>query len=380
MIKTLKEVGGSLLVLMLVLAGADIVLGFFMSEQPAREPQRSLTFREWASDLDIRLYPKPDELTNFPHLKKEGYRLRTDAKGFITGPEEIGKSPDIVFLGASTTEALFVEEDKRWPYLVSRYLQHSTDGSPVRTLNAGSTGSHALHALLAMIGKVIAERPEILVVMLNGNDLRMLSMTGSYWVAPKSRDMFVYAPDDAAFDGFGQRFQSLAESLTMFLYPHILKKSRNYLRQRAEQNDSRDEWGQFRASATEVDQAAIVRDYRSALESIIGVAHAWDIDVVLMTEANRIFQGETAYQPKTGRPSNKRFMHGYIQFNDTIRELAAEHELLLIDLDQDVPQDNRYIYDWLHLTTEGSELVAETIAGSLARRFESLQLVESSAD
>ena len=55
----------------------------------------------------------------------------------------------------------------------------------------------------------------------------------------------------------------------------------------------------------------------------------------------------------------------YLAMNDEIRKVAAESNVLLIDLANEVPQTNQYIADPVHFNNAGSELVAEIIAKRL---------------
>ena len=57
-------------------------------------------------------------------LEQKPYVLRVDRQGFIM-PAKIHDHPDltIAFLGGSTTECTYVDEDQRFPYLVGRLLE-----------------------------------------------------------------------------------------------------------------------------------------------------------------------------------------------------------------------------------------------------------------
>jgi lysophospholipase L1-like esterase len=54
-------------------------------------------------------------------------------------------------------------------------------------------------------------------------------------------------------------------------------------------------------------------------------------------------------------------------FNQTIRRVAREKSADLIDLEARVPKDGRYMSDIVHLSVEGSKLVADIVAGELAK-------------
>ena len=63
-------------------------------------------------------------MVNSGGILDEEYILRTDKDGFIE-PSIIHDDADmeIVFLGGSTTECLYVREENRFPYLTGRRLE-----------------------------------------------------------------------------------------------------------------------------------------------------------------------------------------------------------------------------------------------------------------
>ena len=55
----------------------------------------------------------------------------------------------------------------------------------------------------------------------------------------------------------------------------------------------------------------------------------------------------------------------YMAMLDTMRQVAAEQKVALIDLDRLVPKDNAYMYDTVHLNPAGAQLVAGIVAERL---------------
>jgi acyl-CoA thioesterase-1 len=78
-----------------------------------------------------------------------------------------GDGPLVAFLGDSLTSGWRLREDEAYPALVARAL--AGRGRPVRVLNAGVSGDTAAHAL-ARLPRVLARRPDVLVVALGAND------------------------------------------------------------------------------------------------------------------------------------------------------------------------------------------------------------------
>jgi hypothetical protein len=61
----------------------------------------------------------------------------------------------------------------------------------------------------------------------------------------------------------------------------------------------------------------------------------------------------------------------YNMANDIIRQVAREEKVVLIDLDKLVPSSSKFMYDSLHLNTEGSKLVSQIISQKMRSAFPS---------
>lgn len=78
-----------------------------------------------------------------------------------------GDGPLVAFLGDSLTEGWRLREQEAYPALVARELAER--GRPIRVLNAGVSGNTVAQGL-ARLPRVLAQRPDVLVVALGIND------------------------------------------------------------------------------------------------------------------------------------------------------------------------------------------------------------------
>jgi lysophospholipase L1-like esterase len=62
----------------------------------------------------------------------------------------------------------------------------------------------------------------------------------------------------------------------------------------------------------------------------------------------------------------------YEKANEIVRAVAKQEKVFLIDLEAEIPSTNEYIYDEVHLNTNGSKLVAEKITAALKTRYSSV--------
>ena len=61
----------------------------------------------------------------------------------------------------------------------------------------------------------------------------------------------------------------------------------------------------------------------------------------------------------------KEFKELHSLFNETIRKVGQENNVLIVDLDKLIPKNKEYMFDVYHLTDRGSVLASEIIANSL---------------
>ncbi|MSO66072.1 MAG: hypothetical protein EXQ85_09840 [Alphaproteobacteria bacterium] len=147
-------------------------------ETPAGPP-RNIVLREHRPNTRFAFVPpKIRAATGEP--VQPFYPLETDRYGFIN-PSAGHRAPQatIVFLGGSTTEAMFVDPERRFPFLTGRLLEQST-GLRVNSLNGGRSGNNVVHAVQLLTGKVVPLKPTGVVLMENVNDLGTLSTFGTY--------------------------------------------------------------------------------------------------------------------------------------------------------------------------------------------------------
>ena len=330
-------------------------------------PQRILVMREW-QPATIFCFGAPEIRQRSPGgAVLEEYVLDIDADGFIE-PANIHDDPDlrIAFVGGSTTECLFVTPDLRFPYLAGRLLEREL-GAPVNALNAGKSGNNLMHSLLAVVGKVLPQRPDYLVVMHNVNDLGVLTRTGGagrtggYW------------NDDSDFALVRRRkrdIESVVRDVRDMAVPRTYRAIRRALRGEL--------FGAARAAtpppaataAPDMERAG--DDFESALRSVVGVARAWGVRPVLMTQ---VLSGSTAEDLAGNYLAEDKlkrrgflagsFASAHLFFNAIIRHVAGAENVPLIDLARE-SWERDDLYDGLHYSDQGSERAARHISRALA--------------
>ena len=326
---------------------------------------RNLGLREFGPNRNLEINPVGHGVDT-SLLDSKSYQIKTNQSGFIIGPEKFDTAKfEIIFFGGSTTEWVFVDDSLRFPFLVGKKLNKVTG-------NAGYGGNHSFHSLINLLGKGLTEKPKTVVWMHAVNDFSLLSKTGSYFVSPANRKV-LFEEKPSNDKGFLQRWKKVGTSFVLAAIPNSYKRLKG-LSQKHEGNV--DEWAGYR-DLSHVPNSVILQNYRASLESFVGAAKAHGIDVVLMTQFNRINSSHTILFADLGggsKYSPEAFIALYSAMNEIIREVARSEDLSLIDLAVLLPDEDRYFYDAVHLTNAGSKQVAAIIYNSLAAQ--DAQIVE----
>ncbi len=238
-------------------------------------------------------------------IERKYYRLATDKDGFIK-PSDIHENPDlkIVFLGGSTTECLYMEEEERFPYLVGRLLENNL-GKKVNSYNGGVSANESMHSINILLNKVLPMQPTMVVFMHNINDLVILRSQGSYWYQ----------------DSLKSHVQTSKNVFTRFEFP---------------------------PHEETFNEEHISEEFRRNLLTFIAICKIRGIKPVLMTQGNRVKDDDL-----------------YHQFNQIIREVGQNESVTVIDLAKLIPPEAVNFYDSYHYTAKGAKLAAEKIADKL---------------
>jgi hypothetical protein len=331
-------------------------------------PNRAVALREWRPGMIIWESPEKAAKTS-DSLTLKPYLLRIDQNGFII-PSKKYEHPDITlaFLGASTTEVRYVEEEHRFPYLTGRLLEKNL-GINVNSYNAARSGNHSLHSLIVFLAKVLPLRPDIVVMMHNANDLAILLHDQMYWNDDSSRPTVIDMNKEIAQNSIryfrDKWIPHLAAAMREFDHDvRFWLKSRN----KPGLQPGEDEFAQYRGKRVVVDESQLVPPFAKNLQTFISICKSQGVTPVLMTMANRLkdnpdravtaeFEGrDIGYQE---------FKAAFDRFNEVIRQKGRENHITVIDLAKEIPPEKEYLYDIIHLNDNGSIMAAEIISRQL---------------
>jgi len=344
-----------------------------------RHPQgvkRFIKLREFAPGYADILLPPQEALTVSDTLVRRDYIIRVDDNGFIM-PSKVHERPELTlaFLGGSTTECIYDDENNRFPYLAGHLLEEKT-GLKVNSYNAAKSGNDSLHTINILINKVVPLKPDIAVTMENINDLAVLLYEGTYWNNHPTRSPLVVKKP--CWKTVGKDLEETFHMARDLVIPNIYGVIHRIVH--TESKFKNDEFKQVRGRKIEVHQDQLVPEFTLNLQTFINICRARSITPVLMTMPSRlkdhpdpliarlmkgleVQQGITYWE----------FKGAFDRFNQTIREVGARNQVLVVDLAREIPQEKEYMSDVAHYTSAGSRLVAQKIATGLRPLVASLK-------
>ena len=343
-----------------------------IGHESSPRPDRQLRLREWQPDTRFTFGTVEKRRVDPGEALPDTYLLETDGEGFIE-PSAVHADPDleIVFVGGSTTECLYVAPENRFPHVAARRLEEHT-GLSVNGLNAGKSGNNTMLSLLAIIGKVLPRRPDYVVLMHATNDIGVLNRYETYW------------NDSSDFGLVGRRERNLetwVKDLRDMAVPYGYRRLKRGLKQlsaaapSAIGNAVADTGGATSGDASLSKEQRMGRDFESALRSFVAVVRAWHSEPVLMTQvlvrANQegrqdegAFLGREALAAGRFTPESFTGTHEY--FNAIVRQVALSEGVPLIDLAAARDWTDKDVYDGLHFSDAGAINAGQAIAAALA--------------
>jgi lysophospholipase L1-like esterase len=281
-------------------------------------------------------------------------------------PPDLAAYLSLITIGGSTTECFYLSDGKTWTDLLG--LRLARDFPKVWINNAGLDGATTYRHLILLEDYVAQLKPKFVLFLVGINDVGV----GEIHDQPQG--------------GLGGRLQSWtnrseAYSLGLNIYRYFVARHRGL------HHEEIDLKAQGTLEVGADDREKTMRKYREALpyyrarlEKLIQVSRAHGIEPVFITQATLYgpgidpATGVDLGKVKLGENLNGALMYAVVElYNQTLRQVAAKDQVLLIDLARELPRHSAYYYDYLHYTEAGAAEVAEIIYRDLrpflAERF-----------
>jgi len=373
----------------ILLAACGLLIGLGLTEALLRlfyTPEDR--FLVWRPNLARELYPASEI---FPGIDGVS-RLITSSDGFRA--DEFGDPGDyqILVLGGSTTECLYLDQPETWTQILQDLL-NSQGGHTSWVGNAGRSGLNARHHMV-QVEYLLPQFPQIdaIVVLAGVNDFLLTRLRNADGYNPRFMESaeararaipsaFKVVPADYDLDRSNEPFyrQTAIWRLLREVKSAILRKV-------AEENGEffvQDEVGQFYAQERArrhssgpyldvlPDLTSALGEFRTNLNAIIDHAQKNGVRVVLMTQPS-IWREDLPSELDAwlwmGEDSQGRYYsvgalaEGMAMYNQVVLEVCVERGVECLDLASLLPKDGTVFYDEIHFNENGARLVASALA------------------
>ena len=343
----------------------EIILSF-LSSTNKEIISRKIRLREWQPSINRYFTPDNKYIENSENLIQKGYKFKVSEEGYIY-PSKIYKQPDktLLFLGGSTTECMYVEEENRFPYLVGKIIDSS--GVKINSFNSGKSGNNSMHSINIFLNKGLELKPDFAIMMHNINDLNILLYEKSYWNSNPSRSLIISERVVPKYQYVNiknmiQRVVPKTYKLLWDFKEKVLKNSHEY-----------DEFAHLRGEKIEFNSKIILKNFSQNLVAFINIAKAYDVTPILMTQANRITPSPDKKIIESWRTEKdfgikyEDYQGLYEEMNQIILKVGESNNVMVIDLANNVPKTSQYMYDAIHFNDFGSRYVSKLISKKIKK-------------
>ena len=335
--------------ILLITLLASLVVVELISEKyfdAKRKEAGQVEARGYGKSVRLKLYPENYTTFSTPSstqmeksnhsIEQKPYHIMVDKYQSLSAPNRNIREDaiPIFFLGGSTTESIFVDEEFRWPILSVKYANNNFKENYL-AFNYGAAGNHLLHSTTTLFtyGRII--KPRIVVIKNLVNDLFALSRYGDYLMTNHATKSFFITENRPApslfyfiLDLKNFFFQNTWE-LIKIAFPNFQTKFRDIVSQILENSKE----------VTNNTKPKLTLDYTTPN----GFNEIWKI-----------------YKQQIHQ-----LIAAHIELNNLLVLYLRKKNIKFVDL-RDLGT-SKYMYDWMHYNRLGSIQVAKRVSKSISR-------------
>ncbi len=314
----------------------------------------------------------------------------TNSEGIRGDEFAANQSYRILVIGGSTTECVYLDQHRAWPYLIEKKLREAT-GLDIWVGNVGISGHNSRHHVVYM-KYLLPQYPRIdtVLILVGTNDLSLRLLDLKY------NPHFLETPSGEA-EVIRKAFYMHPSQFEKWLYRKTALWNLWAILQREYFSGPRQDRGGelFRSRQNERKKAVMVdqlpdlepslAEFRRNLNTLVDIAATHTVRLIFLTQPSmwgedltpresEMLVKERVMRPgvKPGREyySVKALAEGMARYNQVTLDVCWARRVECIDLATMLPKDLTVFYDDVHFNDGGSERVAEIVSAYLlATRF-----------
>jgi len=279
-------------------------------------------------------------------------------------PRDFARRLTLVTIGGSTTECLFLSDGKTWTDVLARKLAQTWPDVWVN--NAGLDGQSSYGHLILLRDFIVSLRPKVAVFLMGVNDIEREDLTTyDQSLAPnwtRWEQAGVFLEDHSELVGLAHNLLRMARTS----YRGFGHSELDLTKLTRLEDDAK------LTSITLAQQDVPLRRYAERLNAIVDLCRSNGIEPVFTTQP--ALYGD-AIDPATGVDlaivQVRGALNGRLQwrvlemYNDAMRRVAKDRDVLLVDAAVEMPKDSRLYYDLMHFTNDGAARLGEIVSNRL---------------
>ncbi|MCP9756933.1 hypothetical protein EGI26_17345 [Lacihabitans sp. CCS-44] len=268
------------------------------------------------------------------------------------------KKTKIIFVGGSTTECFFIDDNKHWPFLVGKKI-----GSQFLVNNAGLNG-HSTKGHISLLNGYLSElRPDFAFFLIGINDLATTENGGNSFdrkLTEKNGEYYVLQIEEHS------RLVNLIHSFYRS-YQAFKLGVRDNAEWTLKKQDMQNYLSQYEMNKVLELHKKAQAQYAKRVLSLINICKKNGVKPIFVTQPLLFGEG---IDPTSGidlgnyeiyNMSGIQYFQKLEIYNQTVRELCEKQNLKCIDLAKLLPKDSKYFFDDMHFSDAGCEKISEII-------------------
>jgi len=370
---------GVISVIVSVVAAELFLAHFFPYPDPFAGEKRTMKVSYVPSYFPPHFRMKFEIEDGLPGVKKGEVSFSVNNMGFRGDEISDSKPPGefrIFMVGGSTTECRLVDDSDEPGRGLQNLLNAKFGGTPdIKVYNSGKSGDKSFDHI-AMIGhRIVHLEPDLIILLAGINDL-IAAANGTDYLHLTEVDsqeldlgsLLKYAATDFQI---GRRVFRLVNKFShqtgQQMFQEISKQT-NFRR--------RSQSRMAKPVSSDPPRTDLVH-YRNNLLTIVGMARAHRIPIILMTQAttwNSKVDPEAekwhwmglAFDEQTYRED---FLDDAMEsYNDVVRQVGAQDQVPVLDLARSIPKSLEFFYDDCHFNLKGAQQVASLLSDLIVQR------------
>jgi hypothetical protein len=328
----------------------------------------------WPPNLKQYFLPRSDIFTGI----NDTAFFKVNSIGFRSHEKYDSPSINIVTLGGSTTECLYLNQNATWPSLLEKYLNNNY-GNKYQVFNGGRSGLNSNNHLI-QLQKLLRNNKwiDVIVVLEGINDLQYALSLGNNYVKEDVGkiydESFMVSPVNENLPFYQRSY--------LYMYLNKIKKAiMSYKLGQDPYGYEYIKWRNNRSHASEIIDSLpglnkSLSDFRINNESMINLAKSNNKRIIFLTQpviwSNIMLDaqkklcwfgwvGENQNENNGNYYSFSALKKSIDKYNSLLKEICKERNVDCIDLDNLLEKDTTTFYDDCHFNESGADKVAQFV-------------------